>query len=301
MSVYERGIKMRIGIIGGGSIGLLFSYYLGERYDVTLYTRTLDQAEAIRQNGLQLIGNGQIHKSEVKTNTIENWNGNEDITFIAVKQYHLSTLIEFLLERQIGKTIFIFLQNGMGHLKLLQLLNEETIYVSTVEHGAYKINPFTIEHNGIGQTKLAIYKGVKTIPDSLFFIPEFPIVFESDYYEMLIRKLVINAIINPLTAVLRVPNGEIIQNEHYLRVAQNYFSEITSILQLTNEENYFRQVLEVCQRTSNNRSSMLKDIEQRSQTEVDSIIGFILEEAEKKKIKAPISQMLYDFIKGSER
>jgi 2-dehydropantoate 2-reductase len=301
MSVYERGIKMRIGIIGGGSIGLLFSYYLGERYDVTLYTRTLDQAEAIRQNGLQLIGNGQIHKSEVKTNTIENWHGNEDITFIAVKQYHLSTLIEFLLERQIGKTIFIFLQNGMGHLKLLHLLNEETIYVSTVEHGAYKINPFTIEHNGIGQTKLAIYKGVKTIPDSLFFIPEFPIVFESDYYEMLIRKLVINAIINPLTAVLRVPNGEIIQNEHYLRVAQNYFSEITSILQLTNEENYFRQVLEVCQRTSNNRSSMLKDIEQRSQTEVDSIIGFILEEAEKKKIKAPISQMLYDFIKGSER
>jgi 2-dehydropantoate 2-reductase len=301
MSVYERGIKMRIGIIGGGSIGLLFSYYLGERYDVTLYTRTLDQAEAIRQNGLQLIGNGQIHKSEVKTNTIENWHGNEDITFIAVKQYHLSTLIEFLLERQVGKTIFIFLQNGMGHLKLLQLLNEETIYVSTVEHGAYKINPFTIEHNGIGQTKLAKYKGEKTIPDSLFFIPEFPIVFESDYYEMLIRKLVINAIINPLTAVLRVPNGEIIQNEHYLRVAQNYFSEITAILQLTNEENYFRQVLEVCQRTSNNRSSMLKDIEQRSQTEVDSIIGFILEEAEKRKIKAPISQMLYDFIKGSER
>jgi 2-dehydropantoate 2-reductase len=301
MSVYERGIKMRIGIIGGGSIGLLFSYYLGERYDVTLYTRTLDQAEAIRQNGLQLIGNGQIHKSELKTNTIENWHGNEDITFIAVKQYHLSTLIEFLLERQIGKTIFIFLQNGMGHLKLLQLLNDETIYVSTVEHGAYKINPFTIEHNGIGQTKLAIYKGEKTIPDSLFFIPEFPIVFESNYYEMLIRKLVINAIINPLTAVLRVPNGEIIQNEHYLRVAQNYFSEIAAILQLTNKENYFRQVLEVCQRTSNNRSSMLKDIEQKSQTEVDSIIGFILEEAEKKKIKAPISQMLYDFIKGSER
>jgi 2-dehydropantoate 2-reductase len=301
MSVYERGIKMRIGIIGGGSIGLLFSYYLGERYDVTLYTRTLDQAEAIRQNGLQLIGNGQIHKSELKTNTIENWHGNEDITFIAVKQYHLSTLIEFLLERQVGKTIFIFLQNGMGHLKLLQLLNDETIYVSTVEHGAYKINPFTIEHNGIGQTKLAIYKGEETIPDSLFFIPEFPIVFESNYYEMLIRKLVINAIINPLTAVLRVPNGEIIQNEHYLRVAQNYFSEIAAILQLTNKENYFRQVLEVCQRTSNNRSSMLKDIEQKSQTEVDSIIGFILEEAEKKKIKAPISQMLYDFIKGSER
>jgi 2-dehydropantoate 2-reductase len=301
MSVYERGINMRIGIVGGGSIGLLFGYYLGERYDVTIYTRTVDQAEAIRQNGLQLISNGQIYKRKVKTNTIDNWHGNEEITFIAVKQYHLSTLIEQILERQTGKTAFIFLQNGMGHLKLLPLLNSETIYVSTVEHGAYKSNPYTVEHNGIGHTKLALFKGDKTLPDSLFFISGFPIIFEEDYYEMLVRKLVINAIINPITAVLRVTNGEIIQNEHYLRVAHSLFSEIAEILQLENGENYFQQALSVCKRTSSNRSSMLKDIEQNSQTEVDSIIGFILEEAERIKIKAPISQMLYDLIKGSER
>lgn len=301
MSVYERGIRMRIGIIGGGSIGLLFSYYLSERYDVTLYTKTVDQADAIRHNGLQLKSNSQIHRRDVKTNTIENWHGNEDLTFIAVKQYHLNLLIRQMQESQTDKTDIIFLQNGMGHLKFLELLNSETIYVSTVEHGAYKSNSFTVEHNGIGQTKLALYKGTKTLPDSIFFIPGFPIVFESDYYEMLIKKLVINAIINPLTAILKVTNGAIIENEHYLRVAKNLFSEIAEILNLENGESYFHMVLEVCQRTSNNRSSMLKDIEQNSQTEVDSIIGFILEEAERKKIKAPINQMLYDCIKGSER
>lgn len=292
---------MRIGIIGGGSIGLLFSYYLSERYDVTLYTKTVGQADAIRHNGLQLKSNSQIHRRDVKTNTIENWHGNEDLTFIAVKQYHLNLLIRQMQESQTEKTDFVFLQNGMGHLKFLELLNSETIYVSTVEHGAYKSNSFTVEHNGIGQTKLALYKGTKTLPDSIFFIPGFPIVFESDYYEMLIKKLVINAIINPLTAILRVTNGAIIENEHYLRVAQNLFSEIAEILNLENGESYFHMVIEVCRRTSNNRSSMLKDIEQNSQTEVDSIIGFILEEAERKKIKAPINQMLYECIKGSER
>jgi 2-dehydropantoate 2-reductase len=292
---------MRIGIIGGGSIGLLFSYYLSKQYDVTLYTRTLDQAKAIQQNGIQLISNGQLHKREIKTNTIEDWNGDEDLTFVAVKQYHLDLLIKLMLERQTkGKTI-VFLQNGMGHLKLLQQFDFESIYVSTVEHGAYKSNLFTVEHNGIGQTKLALFSGNPTLSDSQIFVPNFPIVFEANYYEMLIRKLVINAIINPITAVLRVTNGEIIRNEHYLQVARHYFSEIAVILQLENSESYFNQVIEVCQRTSNNRSSMLKDIEQNNQTEIDSIIGFLLEEAERTKIKAPISQMLYDLIKGSER
>jgi 2-dehydropantoate 2-reductase len=300
MSVFERGIKMRIGIIGGGSIGLLFSYYLSERFEVTLYTRTKDQADAIGQNGIQLKYNGQALRREIKTNSFENWHGEEDLTFIAVKQYHLKTIMKQLIEKKTVKTDFIFLQNGMGHLKLLELLNSETIYVSTVEHGAFKCNPYTVEHNGVGQTKLALFKGSNTLPNSLFLIHGFPIVFESDYYQMLIKKLVINAIINPLTAILRVTNGEIIQNEHYSRVARNLFSEIAEILNLEDVESYFLLVLEVCQRTSTNRSSMLKDIEQNNQTEVDSIIGFILEEAERKKIKAPISQMLYDFIKGSE-
>jgi 2-dehydropantoate 2-reductase len=292
---------MRIGIVGGGSIGLLFSYYLSESFDVMLYTRTSDQADAIRQNNLQLIANGQTNQRVVKATSFENWDGNEDLTFIAVKQYHLSSVVKQMMERQTKKTDFIFLQNGMGHLKFLSLLNSETIYVSTVDHGANKSNPFTVKHNGIGQTKLALYKGNKNLPISLFSIPGFQVVLESDYYEMLIKKLVVNAIINPLTALLKVTNGEIIQNEYYYHVAQNLFLEIAEILNLKNSERYFNEVLAICQNTSLNRSSMLKDIEQNRQTEVDAILGFILEEAERKKIKAPISQMLYDFIKGSER
>lgn len=301
MNVDERGIRMKIGIVGGGSIGLLFSYYLSESYNVTLYTRTSDQAAAISQNNLQLISEGKTNQRAVRATSFENWDGNEDLTFIAVKQYHLSSVVKQMMERQIEKTDFIFLQNGMGHLKLLPLLNSDTIYVSTVEHGAYKSNPFTVNHNGIGQTKLALYKGNRNLPDSLFSIVDFHIVLESDYYEMLIKKLVVNAIINPLTALLKVTNGEIIQNQHYFRAAQNLFLEVSEILSLENNERYFNEVLAICRITSQNRSSMLKDIEQKRQTEIDAIIGFILEEAERKKIKAPISQMLYDFIKGSER
>ncbi|MEH7489047.1 2-dehydropantoate 2-reductase N-terminal domain-containing protein, partial [Priestia megaterium] len=43
-----------IGIIGGGSLGLLFSAYLSDCYDVTLYTKTKTQAKCINENGITL-------------------------------------------------------------------------------------------------------------------------------------------------------------------------------------------------------------------------------------------------------
>lgn len=43
---------MKVGIIGGGSIGLLFAYYLNKCFDTTIYTRTDRQACMIGAKGL---------------------------------------------------------------------------------------------------------------------------------------------------------------------------------------------------------------------------------------------------------
>ena len=46
---------MKIGIIGAGSIGLLFASYLSSAFSVTLYTRTSEQAKEINDHGLHLL------------------------------------------------------------------------------------------------------------------------------------------------------------------------------------------------------------------------------------------------------
>lgn len=292
---------MNVGIIGGGSIGLLFSSYLAEKFEVNLYTKTNEQASLINENGIQLVKNGLIKNSRsLNAYPIDQWTGAEDLTIIAVKQYDLSILVKDLLFKQSSKTSFLFLQNGMGHLSLLENINAESIFVSSVEHGAYKKNSYTVEHNGDGITKMAVYKGKLTLPTTFFNIPEFPIVFETNYYEMLLKKLVVNAVINPLTAVLKVENGEIIQNKHYFMAVNNLFNEIVEVLNLQNPNFYFELINSICKKTAKNRSSMLKDIELNRPTEIDAIIGYILEEAEKRNMNAPICQTLYYLIKGSE-
>ena len=57
---------------------------------------------------------------------------------------------------------------------------------------------------------------------------------------------------------------------------------------------------QVCRITAGNRSSMLKDLENGRQTEIDAILGYVLHEAQQTKQDCPMTRFLYMMIKGKE-
>lgn len=293
---------MRIGIIGGGSIGLLYAYYLNQTFSVTIYTRTREQAEKINEDGLWLKKKEQVLHTFVTAVPFESWQGNDEITLVTVKQYQLEHILERINNKNGKDERFLFLQNGMGHLKYLNSLPAQDIYVGSIEHGAYRDSPNMVTHNGEGVTRVAVYKGdAEFLNDFVNAVPSsFPYVLEPDYYEMLVRKLIVNAVINPITAILRVQNGELINNPYYNKILQNVFSELMVILNLNNRDEYFQNLINVCKKTAQNRSSMLKDLESNQETEVDAILGFLLDQAENNGIDSPFIRTFYHLIKGKE-
>lgn len=293
---------MKLAIIGGGAIGLLFTHYLNLEHEVTLYVRNPLQKDQILAEGITLIHKGKRSQSFVNVKLVTEWgHGPEELAIICVKQYQLAGLLEnrvFLNEHP-----FLFLQNGMGHLKLIDKLNVADVLVGSVEQGALRINESTVEHTGKGITKIAFYKGgnQKIVQELTTPLQQlFPIYMEQNYKEMLQKKLVVNAIINPLTALLKVRNGVLLENPHYFKVFKDLFSEIKEILRLDQEELYFENVVQVCRKTGENRSSMLKDLDEGRQTEIDAILGYLVEEAKSLNIDAPLVNTLFHFIKGSE-
>ncbi|WP_370225085.1 2-dehydropantoate 2-reductase [Cytobacillus sp.] len=295
---------MRIAIIGGGAIGLLFAHYLNENHEVRVYIRRNSQLQKLRINGLTIERKGIRSNAPVKVCHFKAWKGEEDLTIIAVKQYSIPEVVKELLEMNTSQSgSFLFLQNGMGHLKWAEMLEAENLYVGSVEHGALKSEPDTVRHTGIGVTKVAALKGdvdlLSKISDSASSF--FPFKFVGDYKEMLIEKLIVNCVINPLTAVLRVRNGELLANKYYHQLFLKLFDEVSAILDIPDKAGALTHVKSVCEETGMNRSSMLKDIEEGRETEIDAILGYILEKAEKKKMSAPYSESLYCQIKGREK
>jgi 2-dehydropantoate 2-reductase len=301
-SSLRRGVLMKIAIIGGGSLGLLYSYYLSLMHEVHLYTRTEKQSDLINDQGLHLFKAGkEIVTRNIAAAPIQSWRGAEDMTIVAVKQYQLNELISELEDKSSGN--ILFLQNGFGHIKLLSELSISPIFVGSVEHGAVRSNGNIVFHNGVGVTRAAVFKGNPgLLTDLSSSLPsDFPVILESDYNEMLTKKLVVNSIINPLTATFKVKNGALITNPFYFEIFVQLFEECAQVLGLPNKEEYFQNVIAVCKKTANNHSSMYKDLENGRQTEIDAILGYLLDEAKRKNMKAPLIHNYYQCIKGKER
>ena len=293
---------MKVGVVGAGSIGLLFAAYLSRKFDVTVYTRTKAQAKEINTHGI-LVKKGAGRK-EYLVNALPfgEWQAREDLSIITVKQYQLAGILAKINQWSALPKNLLFLQNGMAHLQQIETILNGNLFVGSVEHGATRENFNTVSHNGMGVTNVAVFRGdLQPLRQFIAAAPkDFPFVYQEQYNQMLVKKLIVNAVINPLTAILEVNNGALIDNFYYYQVAEKLFKEITLILALKNESEYFQQVLDICRKTADNRSSMLKDIEANRVTEIDAILGYILAEAKRQKKEAPLCQSLYLLIKGKE-
>lgn len=273
---------MDIGIIGGGSLGLLLSANLARHHNITLYVKRIEQRDHIQRNGIILNNGNDKQVYQINTSLIDCL-GDHDLYFVAVKQPQLESVLSYLHKISARKAI-VFLQNGMGHIEKISRL-PQPIYVGTVEHGAHRTDDNEVNHLGMGTVKIASFSKSATnltnlqskLHDSLF-----PFEMNSDWEQLLKSKLLINAVINPLTALFNVPNGSIITNEHIKRLAKKLSDETATVLRFEKEQSW-QHVKRVAKNTKDNTSSMRADILQDRETEIEAISGYILKQANEDK------------------
>ena len=118
--------------------------------------------------------------------------------------------------------------------------------------------------------------------------------------EQLVEKVAINCCINPLTALHRVKNGELLTRP-YRDEADAVIDEVSSVLKDLGYDALSivlsHKVHEVMSDTANNRSSMLNDVLAGQRTEADAIIGWLLRKANR---QLPALQALANQLKALE-
>ena len=291
----------KIGIIGGGAVGMLFAHYLSTNFNVTLYVRRKEQAELLKK-GLYVSNaeNVFINKS-IQIKVFGEVPIEEEVQIVTVKQYSLNPVIQTLQKSNHVHTV-IFLQNGMGHIEEVRKIEKKT-WLGIVEHGIRKESDNSIIHTGIGKTKIAPLSVHYNI-DS--FIEEwkgslsnkFEVEINQNWEEILTTKLLVNAVINPLTALFQVKNGDLLENKNYEKAMKLLFEEVYSIVPVSDKETVWKHIVQICEKTYENYSSMYRDVEKRHQTEVDAILGYIFKKSEEQNKNAPLTKFLLESIKG---
>lgn len=289
---------MNITIIGGGSLGLLFGYFLSFSNNVEFVVRSTKQVDSLTHNGLYAETREGVKKANhLHTNLLLPRSYKTDLVIVAVKSYHISSVIP-LLQQYGPQTPLLFIQNGMSHLNDIEKLSHEKIAVATIEHGAARKNDYTVRINGIGRTNLANYRGdMKNLLLSIFSSQEneFPWVWNEDYEVMMAKKLVVNAVINPLTAVLKCANGVLFKNPHYASLTKDLFNEVITAFPKLQKQEEWHNLRAILRSTEENTSSMLSDLLHNRQTEIDGILLPL------KSKERPLVNALYYAVKGLEK
>lgn len=302
---------MKIAVVGAGAMGSLFGALLAESgNEVWLCDIRQDHIHAVRQNGLMLEYESQTRV--VKLNAVIDplQIGQSDLVLIFVKAIHTESAAQTaaLLAGQDG--LVMTLQNGMGNADMIaEHCKPDRIIVGTTAHGATMLGPATIRHAGKGPTTLGMRAGGKgefqiaRKTAALLTRAGIQSTAVKDVRPAIWDKLIVNVGINAITALTGIKNGQILNLEGTRELSRAAVQEAVAVAKAQGIEirkDPVAHVFQVAQATSANRSSMGQDVDRRRPTEIAAINGFVVSEADRVGLAAPVNRTLTALVQTME-
>lgn len=312
---------MLIEIAGGGAIGLSWAARLAAAGVRTrLWTRTAEQAEQIRANHVLLLrGNDAFraaldarHAVPEEAAAAAAAEGGERWIVAAMKSHQLTAPPALrLLAALAGSAApapVVCLANGIGHMeRLAAALPGVPLIQAVTTEGALREGPAAVRQTGEGTTIVGTHAAVNINRQKLWLDTlskaGIKAILSNNIMNHVYGKLLVNAVVNPLTALFRVKNGELSEDPVRLRLMRALFNETLEVLAasgMKTDGGEWDRLIDVIRRTADNRSSMLADMEAGRATEIEAINGAVVRLAGSAGIKAPLNEAVAVLIRAVE-
>lgn len=304
-------------------MGSLYASLLCEAgFAVSLLDKSPERAGRLATRGLRLTGvTGPLRARPLVTADAAALPP-AGLVVIAVKAYDTESAARAITPVLTASTVVLTLQNGLGNAEIIaDCVGAERVVLGTTDHGAHLLDVGEVRHAGAGRTTIGWFSGPENDAlrqlATLLTNAGLECSTTAELEPLLWRKLVVNAAINPLTALLRVRNGDLLAAPGRLALLGRVVDEALAVagaagIDLAGDaaprpdtpqgsawgSHMHHRVREVCQNTAANRSSMLQDVLKGRQTEIDAINGAILERAVSSGTAAPLNEMLVSLIRS---
>lgn len=297
-------MKNNILIVGTGALATLFAARLAQAgQSVTLLGTWKDGIEALHQNGARLIdANGNEHQFAVHaTNDPRECVGAKH-ALVLVKAWQTERAAGQLKKCLVENGLAVTLQNGLGNFETLtRSLGLDRVALGTTTTGATLLGPGLVKAGGEGIISIERNQALSPIEAALKSA-KFNVHIVEDAQSLVWGKLVINAAINPLTALLRVTNGELLNRPSAREMMGALASEAAQVAKSEKVDLSFSDPVaaaeDVARKTAANRSSMLQDVLRGAPTEIDAICGAVVKASQKHNIDTPANWACWKLIKA---
>jgi len=290
---------MKIGIVGPGAIGTFLAGILGKENEVHLFGR-----KALDINKIEISGETELKVSVNYTDSVESLSDKE-LIIICTKSFDTADAMNSISDHLFRGSMVLSLQNGLKNEEIISdFVGEERTIGGITSHGVTYIEEGKVKHAGKGETVIGPYpegrdKKVEKVC-SVFNHAGMKTTLGENILVEIWRKAVINSGINPITAIVGVKNGVLLEDEFLTGLMEDTVLESAEVAKKyvdLDKEKVLKETKKVAERTSDNLSSMLQDIKNEKRTEVEQINGAIIEKAATEE-EIRVNKVLYRLVKG---
>lgn len=226
------------------------------------------------------------------------------IILLCTKSYHAFAAVQKLKPFLNEHTYLVLFQNGLGSQhRILDAFPGIPIFAAVSTEGVNRQAKGHLVHAGKGLTRIGSLNEAARETHGLEHClsvlrqPGITLQPETNIWPALWEKLAINCAINPFTAILNCPNGEIKDRSLFKKNWPELKRELNTMLELAgvkrSNDELEAYVLQVIEKTRTNISSMLQDVRAERKTEIEDINGFAARFLAEKKLNHRINNALY--------
>jgi 2-dehydropantoate 2-reductase len=266
---------MRIAILGMGAIGHVVARALEGRADLVKVDRT----------------NAPLRDGEAPV----------DAAILTTKTPGTAWAAEIAAKILAPGGVALTIQNGLGNYEMLvEHVGRERAAVGVIYVGAQLSNG-ELRATGPGKVELGRPSAAKsraTLDELAKLLRQggMDVTVVDDAWPAVWRKVVTNAAVNPLTALIRRTNADLLADAPASRVADCLAREVARVATASGvsiaDDEAVKQWRAMAALTGANRSSMLQDVEAGRPTEIDAISGAVAREGERLGVAAPLNQAM---------
>jgi len=301
---------MKITVIGPGALGILLAASLARaKNEVWLLDNDAKRVKRLSSDGIRLDGTSGSYRTKINATTNPKDIEKADAVFICVKSYDTENALKGIKEIIKEDTFVISLQDGLGNLQMInEYVDSSGMLGGITTQRATLVEEGHVRHTDkgdtiIGQEKGKVLGGIREI-SSVLSRASFPTKVTKDINSVIWSRLIINVGINALSAIARLKNGALVKNEYTREIMRRAVSEAVKVAKRKRVKLMYddpiQKVEAVCKSTADSTSSMLQDVLDHKQTEIDFINGAIVRQAKGLGIKTPANEMLAELIKAIE-
>lgn len=302
----EQG-KVRVGIIGSGAMGTLFGYHLASQCEVTMLDSNRAILDEIQRNGGLSVNDAPPRNVRVGRASRELYGSN--FVFLFVKAVDTLRALRPFAGELSPSTPIVSLQNGVGNEDAIKtaLGGAVPVVLGITTESSNTVAPGCVRSSQEGATIIGSGGASPATSRSVAELLAKSGMKASVVYDIrphLWGKLVANAAVNAVSALLDCDSGEILKDPNAARLAEALAEEAAAVaaalkinLPFANPWQYVTEVIAV---GADSKSSMAFDLESGHPSEIDHINGAVCAAGRRTGVPTPYNDAMVRLIKAKE-